>query len=240
MSARGSRDACIRCARRAGPPGRMTSRWPATTLDALRAGRDVALPRFDKARRPPPAASVTGPARRAPPDVLEGWCLGVPPQAPAELVEPINALERDEDPDGTWRRHVQRSARHRLPGAVVAGSTACCGCRGRASTSSPRWRWQQEQTRRAAEHRRPDDDRARRSSASCSTSSASAGMRCGRCRTSPTVRWRLTTHAGCATTCCDGMQWRLAERPAGGPVAPALHDRCMPHSVTVGRLALLR
>jgi D-glycerate 3-kinase len=36
--------------------------------------------------------------------ICEGWFLEVPAQATAELVEPINALERDEDPAATWRR----------------------------------------------------------------------------------------------------------------------------------------
>ena len=35
--------------------------------------------------------------------IFEGWFLKVPPQAPGALRAPLNALERDEDPDGTWR-----------------------------------------------------------------------------------------------------------------------------------------
>lgn len=38
--------------------------------------------------------------------VLEGWCVGAQPQTEAELAEPINVLERNDDPDGLWRRHV--------------------------------------------------------------------------------------------------------------------------------------
>jgi D-glycerate 3-kinase len=39
-------------------------------------------------------------------DVLlfEGWCVGARPQTGAELLEPTNALEREEDADGFWRR----------------------------------------------------------------------------------------------------------------------------------------
>jgi len=36
--------------------------------------------------------------------VLEGWCLGVPAEDEAALAQPLNALEREEDPDGRWRR----------------------------------------------------------------------------------------------------------------------------------------
>ena len=38
--------------------------------------------------------------------ILEGWCVGVPPQTNAELKNPVNELERDEDADGTWRHWV--------------------------------------------------------------------------------------------------------------------------------------
>ncbi len=38
--------------------------------------------------------------------VLEGWCVGAQPQQEETLVEPVNILERNEDPHGIWRRHV--------------------------------------------------------------------------------------------------------------------------------------
>jgi D-glycerate 3-kinase len=67
----------------------------------------VALPSFDKARddrRP----AAEWPRVAAPVDVLlfEGWCVGARPQRAADLVAPLNALERSEDPQGVWRRHV--------------------------------------------------------------------------------------------------------------------------------------
>jgi D-glycerate 3-kinase len=67
----------------------------------------VCVPHFDKGRdtRVPPSRwrRVT----RAPALVLlEGWCVGVAPQATAALARPVNALERDEDPLGIWRRHA--------------------------------------------------------------------------------------------------------------------------------------
>ncbi|WP_395683356.1 kinase [Dokdonella sp.] len=69
--------------------------------------RPVRVPRFDKGRdtRLPPSRwrAVT----RAPALVLlEGWCVGVAPQSSAPLARPVNALERDEDADGRWRRYV--------------------------------------------------------------------------------------------------------------------------------------
>ena len=43
--------------------------------------------------------------------ILEGWCVGAEAQADADLARPVNALERNEDPDGTWRRHVNDALR---------------------------------------------------------------------------------------------------------------------------------
>lgn len=63
------------------------------------------LPVFDKARddRREAGAAFEGPA-----DVVlfEGWCVGAAPQAPEALAAPVNALEAERDPDGTWRRYA--------------------------------------------------------------------------------------------------------------------------------------
>ncbi len=71
--------------------------------------RPVLLPRFDKGRdtRLPP--SRWRPLRRPPRLILlEGWCVGLPPQAPPALRRPCNELERQEDPDGRWRHWVNQ------------------------------------------------------------------------------------------------------------------------------------
>lgn len=80
------------------------------TLRALKkAGTEAitAIPSFDK------AADDRVPKRDWPcvqgrPAVIlfEGWCVGARPQAESALIEPVNALEREEDPDLTWRRFV--------------------------------------------------------------------------------------------------------------------------------------
>ena len=76
-------------------------------LQTLRTGHTASLPRFDKSSddRADPSQ---WPIVEGPIDViiLEGWCVGSMPQADDELIEPVNGLERDEDPEGTWRRHV--------------------------------------------------------------------------------------------------------------------------------------
>jgi D-glycerate 3-kinase len=76
-------------------------------LRRLRAGQVMRVPRFDKARDDradaPSWPSVTGPVDLI---VLEGWCVGCPPEPAASLTWPINALERERDADGRWRRFV--------------------------------------------------------------------------------------------------------------------------------------
>lgn len=79
-------------------------------LDALlNAGEDtpVAVPRFDKASDDRCAVSDEWRGR---PQliVFEGWCVGAIPQPETALREPVNDLERKEDPDGRWREYVNR------------------------------------------------------------------------------------------------------------------------------------
>ncbi|MBV9511622.1 MAG: kinase [Caulobacteraceae bacterium] len=90
-----------------GPPGTHDVALLETVLAALDAGRSLALPAFDKARddRRPKSEwpRFEGPADAV---ILEGWCLGAQPEPPEALREPLNALERVDDPDGTWRAYV--------------------------------------------------------------------------------------------------------------------------------------
>lgn len=90
-----------------GPPGTHDVALGEEVLNALTKPQVTAIPRFDKSRdtRMDPAHwdRFQGPA-----DVIlfEGWCVGAKPQSPQSLTEPINALERDDDPDGRWRTYV--------------------------------------------------------------------------------------------------------------------------------------
>lgn len=91
-----------------GVPGTHDTGLGLTLMNKLRDGpATVSLPRFDKAQDDR-AAPETWPRIEAPVDVVlfEGWCVGARPQDDAALEPPINALERDEDRDGTWRRYV--------------------------------------------------------------------------------------------------------------------------------------
>jgi D-glycerate 3-kinase len=81
-------------------------------LQQLEEAERLALPRFDKAADDR-AEKSRWPVVKGPIDlvILEGWCVGTVAQSDAELQQPANALERDEDPDGAWRRYVNDQLR---------------------------------------------------------------------------------------------------------------------------------
>ena len=82
-----------------------------TTADPARQHpkKPVRMPKFIKAidDRAPESdwTTVEGPVDLI---LFEGWCVGTPPQDPAELREPVNDLEAQEDADGTWRHYVNQ------------------------------------------------------------------------------------------------------------------------------------
>ena len=87
-------------------------------LDLLRRLREpgskgeISLPVFDKAiddRWP----EDRWPSCALPLDVIifEGWCVAAQPEADEALSSPINALEAEQDPDGSWRRRVNDALR---------------------------------------------------------------------------------------------------------------------------------
>lgn len=90
-----------------GVPGTHDVALGLAVFDALDRGLAAPLPRFDKSRDDrmgrqlwPEAPAGTRLV------VLEGWCVGARSQDEAALAEPVNALERDEDGDGRWRRYA--------------------------------------------------------------------------------------------------------------------------------------
>jgi D-glycerate 3-kinase len=89
-----------------GVPGTHDVNLGLRVLDALRAGQPVHLPRFDKGADNPLPENDWPLVEAADVILFEGWCVGARPQAPADLVQPINDLEIDRDPDGIWRRAV--------------------------------------------------------------------------------------------------------------------------------------
>ena len=80
-----------------------------TDLTNPQSGHRVPLPVFDKTtddRSPRSAWRMA----QTPLDIVlfEGWCVGVCPQSDQALEQPINTLEESDDPQGTWRSHVNK------------------------------------------------------------------------------------------------------------------------------------
>lgn len=140
------------CATR-GPPGTHDVGLACRVLDALAAGQPARLPRFDKIadRRLPPSCCPT--ARDIGLVVFEGWFLKVPEQRENELVEPLNPLERDEDPDGAWRHWANTALREDYP-PLWARLPKLLFLHGPSFERVRDWRWQQECTLQAAHPRR--------------------------------------------------------------------------------------
>jgi D-glycerate 3-kinase len=93
-----------------GVPGTHDVAMGCQLLDQLRvakAHRTIEIPLFNKALddRYPRSEwlKVSGPFDLI---LFEGWCVGAKPQDEKALRKPINSLEKNEDPDGIWRRYV--------------------------------------------------------------------------------------------------------------------------------------
>ena len=93
-----------------GVPGTHDTALLTEVLDELLdlpSGASAQVPRFDKANddRSPHASTIEGPLDMI---ILEGWCVGSHAQEESALQNPVNDLERDEDPDGKWRAYVNK------------------------------------------------------------------------------------------------------------------------------------
>lgn len=139
-----------------GPAGTHDLPLALDTLDrltALRPGDSVQVPRFDKLgdrRRPRQAWPVV--TRRPDLIVFEGWFLKTPPEAPEALAEPLNALERDEDPDAGWRSYCNRALAGYAP--LWARIDRLLFLQPPGFESVLRWRGEQERALAAAEPER--------------------------------------------------------------------------------------
>lgn len=90
-----------------GVPGTHDTKQLAQVLSSLKKGQSIRLPRFNKATDNPEPFS-NWPKAEANVDIaiLEGWCLGCTAQPKEQLIEPINDLEHNEDPQGVWRAYA--------------------------------------------------------------------------------------------------------------------------------------
>ena len=132
-----------------GPPGTHEAALAVEVLDALREGRGTALPRFDKRaddrlpRADWPRVEDVGLV------LFEGWFLGTPAEDEAALATPLNALERDEDPGGRWRRWCNAALARDYP-ALWRRIDRLLFLQPPGFDIVPAWRWQAEQAQAAA------------------------------------------------------------------------------------------
>lgn len=126
-----------------GPPGTHDVALAEQTIGRLLMGDQVALPVFNKGMddRSPESQWPLSP-RDCRIILFEGWCVGARMQDARALVTPLNALEREEDPDGAWRRFVNASlARYQ---ALFARVDVLTMLRPPSFEIVTRWRQQQE------------------------------------------------------------------------------------------------
>lgn len=143
-----------------GVPGTHDMQMLATCVERLRnldAETRLSLPRFDKAcddrGNPDTWPIIAGPVDLI---ILEGWCVGSKPQSHQSLSQPVNMLERDEDPSGEWRRYVN----DQLNGSyadLFAQLDALIFLRAPNMGAVHRWRLEQEE-KLAATHTDADED----------------------------------------------------------------------------------
>lgn len=143
-----------------GPPGTHDVALGCALLDALRTGEPVRLPRFDKLaddRLPmSQGESVDGAVDLV---IVEGWCLGAPAEEDAALHTPLNALEREEDPQALWRRYCNAALARDYP-ALWQRLDGLWFLQPPNFEVVVDWRWQQEQALARTQGRNALMDRA--------------------------------------------------------------------------------
>lgn len=134
-----------------GPPGTHDLQLATGTLDSLLAGRRTLLPRFDKlADERAPTMQWPVIEGRCDLVVLEGWFLKTPAQTADGLRAPVNALEHEEDPDGSWRSWCNATLARDYP-ALWDRIDALWWLQAPGFEVVSDWRWQQEQSLQATD-----------------------------------------------------------------------------------------
>ncbi|MFN6971750.1 MAG: kinase [Rheinheimera sp.] len=86
-----------------GMPGSHNIQQAIIDAKAVLCSNAVALPVFDKALDQPVVARTPMQVKLL---IVEGWCLGLTPQSPEQLLPAINQLELSEDQNLRWRTFV--------------------------------------------------------------------------------------------------------------------------------------
>jgi D-glycerate 3-kinase len=100
-----------------GVPGTHDLKLALATLKSLaQDSGEIKVPRFNKVQDERFPIELW-PQVEAPFDIiiLEGWCVGISAQNKAELLSPMNELERLQDPFGHWRQYVNQQLETEYP-----------------------------------------------------------------------------------------------------------------------------
>ena len=136
-----------------GSPGTHDVSLACEVLDKLKRGKALKLPRFDKisdTRLPPSRWKKVD--KRVDLVIFEGWFLYATPEAESGLIKPINRLERNQDPDGVWRRYCNDALRDYA--RLWKRIDRSLFLQGPGFEQVKQWRWQQEQSLQAANPKR--------------------------------------------------------------------------------------
>ena len=130
-----------------GPPGTHDLELADHTVQALRAAGDggaTPLPGFDKLADERLAEGDWPVFHGRPGAILiDGWCLGATRQDPVALAAPVNALEREEDPNTVWRSYADEALAGRYA-AWFAGFDAVVFLAAPSFDTVLDWRCEQE------------------------------------------------------------------------------------------------
>jgi D-glycerate 3-kinase len=106
---------------------------------------ELLIPRFDKANdNPKPVEHWQKVILPVDVVIVEGWCWGTPAQHSADLIKPVNELERYFDRDASWRNYVNKQLKqHYQP--LYAHMDLWLMLKAPSFACVQQWRWQQEQ-----------------------------------------------------------------------------------------------
>ncbi len=125
-----------------GVPGTHDVALMRSVIAALKARKNVEIPRFSKADDDRVGwVPVMGESMQV--VIVEGWCWGAAPMAEASLAQPVNPLEQEQDPDGDWRWYVNEQLVAYQD--LFALSDALFFFAAPDMDTVVEWRWRQEQ-----------------------------------------------------------------------------------------------
>ena len=109
-----------------------------------RSPEEIFIPEFDKAKddRAPLKKSVV--ARDIDVVVLEGWCVGLPPEPQYRLAHVTNLMESEQDPNAVWRGEVNKALAQSYS-TVFDLLTSLIVLKAPHFETVVDWRWEQEQ-----------------------------------------------------------------------------------------------